>query len=288
MSDPLKDQNRLDVYNHPRLSELDRLVYPVVSRRTGGLSLGINLNPEKSCSFNCVYCQVDRSIKIRHLKPDLNQILSELDQWLSFIKNNGGTYQGHSLKDISIAGDGEPTLKKILPQLITQLVEKKKQYGFREAKLILFTNGSNLTRSDLMKVLNIFSINNGEIWFKLDFWDAHSYQMRNRSIVPYSKIIQNLEFVGRKYPLVIQSCFFAVGEHKVNPVDYREYASLITTLIENGLKIKEIQVYTTARKPAESFVTPISDKQMDEIHDYLISQLTCKIVSTYQGGKEPK
>ena len=45
---------------HARTYQQNRFVYPVLSRRSGGLSLGINLNPDKVCNFDCIYCQVDR------------------------------------------------------------------------------------------------------------------------------------------------------------------------------------------------------------------------------------
>ena len=48
---------------HSRSFEDNRFVYAVVSRRSGGVSIGVNLNPEKYCNFDCVYCQVDRTVR---------------------------------------------------------------------------------------------------------------------------------------------------------------------------------------------------------------------------------
>ena len=45
---------------HQRSFEWNRFVYPVLSRRSKGLSVGVNLNPDKICNFDCIYCQVDR------------------------------------------------------------------------------------------------------------------------------------------------------------------------------------------------------------------------------------
>ena len=47
--------------DHARLFEQNRFVYPVLSRRSGGISIGVNLNPDKVCNFDCIYCQVDRT-----------------------------------------------------------------------------------------------------------------------------------------------------------------------------------------------------------------------------------
>ena len=46
--------------DHPRSFEANRYVYPVLSRRAGGISIGVNLNVDKVCNFHCVYCQVSR------------------------------------------------------------------------------------------------------------------------------------------------------------------------------------------------------------------------------------
>src|ERR1041384_5902109 len=45
---------------HSRSWRENRYVYPVVSRRSKGLSIGVNLNPDKVCNFDCIYCCVDR------------------------------------------------------------------------------------------------------------------------------------------------------------------------------------------------------------------------------------
>ncbi len=46
---------------HSRSWQSNRYVYPVISRRSKGLSIGVNLNPDKVCNFDCVYCCVDRT-----------------------------------------------------------------------------------------------------------------------------------------------------------------------------------------------------------------------------------
>src|SRR5947208_956480 len=46
---------------HSRSWRENRYVYPVISRRSKGLSIGVNLNPDKVCNFDCVYCCVDRT-----------------------------------------------------------------------------------------------------------------------------------------------------------------------------------------------------------------------------------
>ena len=66
------------VQDHSRQFADFTFVYPVISRRSRGLSLGTNLNPDKLCNFDCVYCEVDRRIpgKVSHV--DLSQMRDEL------------------------------------------------------------------------------------------------------------------------------------------------------------------------------------------------------------------
>ena len=61
--------------DHARQFDELRFVYPVVSRRSKGLSLGVNLNPDKVCNFHCPYCQVDRTTPGRDLEVNFRAVL---------------------------------------------------------------------------------------------------------------------------------------------------------------------------------------------------------------------
>ena len=67
---------------HPRDWLKNRYVYPVVSRRAGGVSIGVNLNPGKECSFNCIYCQVDRTAPSSAPMVDVDVLRRELEDML--------------------------------------------------------------------------------------------------------------------------------------------------------------------------------------------------------------
>ncbi|RPJ62533.1 MAG: radical SAM protein, partial [Acidobacteria bacterium] len=57
-------------------------VYAVVSRRSRGVSVGVNVNPGKECNFDCLYCQVDRAVAPRIRRVDLDRLAAELDDVL--------------------------------------------------------------------------------------------------------------------------------------------------------------------------------------------------------------
>lgn len=286
MSHQTDKSPRFDVYDHPRLSDEDHLVYPVVSRRAGGVSLGINLNPSKNCSFHCIYCQVDRSTPIDNLSVNLEQIERELAGWLDTLKNPSHDLSGIPLKDISIAGDGEPTLCRQLPDLIDLLVGFKSDRQLDGVGLILFTNGSSINRKALKDRLPAFFQAGGQIWFKLDFWDERSYLAINRSKVPYRRILDNLVEIGSLFPLVLQSCFFSRSDQPFQLSNVQRYAALIAWLLEKGVKLEEIQVYTIARKPSESSVKPLSNSQMDELFSVLDNQIDVPIKLIYSSGQK--
>ena len=281
----LEEQIKLDYAHHGRLSEFKRLVYPVISRRSGGLSLGVNLNPTKRCTFDCVYCQVDRNCKISNLTADLTQICQELEYWITSIQEKDNQYRGFSLKDISIAGDGEPTAVAVLPDLMRELIELQKKYDLGQSKLILFTNGSHIDRKDIDVVLPKFVDNNGEIWFKLDFWDQESLVKINRTKISASRLLRNLIKVGEVYSLVLQSCFFCWGGELFKAENYNGYIDLIKDLLQQGTKIDRIQAYTLARTPADERADPWSNHDMDALVKYLKSQLPVPIEKYYANGQ---
>src|SRR5260221_10787756 len=114
---------------HERTFERFRFVYPVLSRRAQGLSLGVNLNPDKVCNFDCIYCQVDRTTEAETTFVETEQLLAELDIGLRLILSGdiyrtekfGGTPPHlRRLNDIAFFRDGEPTTYRNLDELMAQ------------------------------------------------------------------------------------------------------------------------------------------------------------------------
>ena len=112
--------------DHDRRFEANRFVYPVVSRRSGGVSIGINLNPSKVCNFGCIYCQVDREVQSETLFVDTDQLLHELDQMLALVIS-GDLFRSEKfrdtptlmrhLADVAFSVDGEPTTHRNLAEV---------------------------------------------------------------------------------------------------------------------------------------------------------------------------
>jgi len=102
--------------SHPRGPGESAIIYPVISRRAGGLSLGINLFPErKVCNYDCPYCEVPPfSNPGAVLKP--GDVMKTL--WRFFEEEWPALASSFELKDISISGNGEPTLSPFLEEAL--------------------------------------------------------------------------------------------------------------------------------------------------------------------------
>ncbi len=271
--------------SHSRLSEFDRLVYPVISRRSGGLSLGVNLNPDKRCNFDCVYCQVERNDDLPIQEPSLQQLEQELRHWLGAIAEAG--YRGYPLKDIGLAGDGEPTTVRLLPQVLQLLLDLKQEFALAaEVKLVLFTNGTGLDRKDLLPLWQPFYAASGEVWCKLDYWDRQSLQQLNRTEVGFDRLIGKIIRFGGQHPLVLQSCLFSWQGDELSPGYYDEYIQIVQRLVDQGVQLTKIQAYTLARQPAEAQAKPWSDVEMDRLAADLRQQLNVPIELFYEASVE--
>ncbi|MCH8086335.1 MAG: hypothetical protein IIC81_00635 [Chloroflexi bacterium] len=121
--------------SHPRDWRRNLYVYPVISRRSRGLSLGINLNPDTACNFDCVYCQVDRTTAPRVRDVDPARISEELTQLIAEAKDgtlfDDPAFAGvpaalQNVKDIAFSGDGEPTTCPVFCECVEIVAAVKK------------------------------------------------------------------------------------------------------------------------------------------------------------------
>jgi len=118
---------------------------PIKSRRLG-VSLGINLTLPKTCSFDCLYCQIGKTgnltlSRLEYVK--ISQIIEELKEWIDNGKNDLSC-----LDYITLSGSGEPMLNSGIGELITYLK------GLSNAKIALITNASLLYEASLRKEIS--------------------------------------------------------------------------------------------------------------------------------------
>jgi wyosine [tRNA(Phe)-imidazoG37] synthetase (radical SAM superfamily) len=259
---------------HERSFETNRFVYPVLSRRSEGISIGVNLNPDKICNFDCIYCQVDRRSQSETRFVETDALVAELEHALEMVLS-GAIYEApkfrdvpgplRRLNDIAFSGDGEPTTYKNFDELIATCAAVKRAAGLDEVKMVLITNASMFHRPHVKRGLEILDQNQGEIWAKLEAGTDAYYQLIERTPVPFRQILDNIAEAARVRPLVIQSLFMRVSGAPASSEELEAFCDRLNEITSAGGQIKLVQVYTVARRPAESFVAPLTDAEVDAI-----------------------
>lgn len=276
---------------HERAFEHNRFVYPVLSRRSGGISIGVNLNPDKVCNFDCIYCQVDRVSAAETTFVETDELLGELDAMLELVAS-GELFQHPTftdvppalrrLNDIAFSGDGEPTTYRNFDQIVAACAELKRRRGLDDVKLVLITNASMFHRPAVQRGLEILDANQGEIWAKLDAGTDAYYQLVERTTIPFQRILDNITQAAQQRPLVIQALFMRIDGQGPSPAEQEAFCQRLNDVLAAGGQIKLVQIYTVARRPAESIVTPLADDEVDVIAS-LVRQRTGLPAETYYG-----
>ncbi|WP_299468138.1 radical SAM protein [uncultured Gimesia sp.] len=259
---------------HQRTYHENKFVYPVLSRRSKGISIGINLNPDKICNFDCIYCQVDRREESETRFVGFEQLIAELDDMLKFVIS-GEIYQDpkfasvppdlRRLNDIAFSGAGEPTTYRNFDQIVKEVAGLKKKYQADQVKMVLITNASMFHRKSTQDALKILDENQGEIWAKLDAGTESYFKTIDRTKIRFSKVLENITLVAKQRPIVIQSLFMQVSQQPPEEAEIEAYCQRLNEIVNSGGQIKLVQVYTIARRTAEDYVTSLSSEQVDQI-----------------------
>lgn len=256
--------------DHSRTFAGNRYVYPVLSRRSKGISVGINLTPDRVCNFDCVYCQVDRTDFIPHVKVDIMRISAELRETLDSV-SSGKLYtippfdktpaELRHLSDIAISGDAEPTTFTNFYEVVEEIIRVKQN----EIRLVLITNASCLNRLRVQEAIDLMYRYNGEVWAKLDAGSEQFFKKISRSNISFSDILRNIIMTARKHPVVIQSCFIRIEGTLPQQEEITSYCKRLKEILDFGGMIRLVQLYTVARPPAEKYVSPLTADELDII-----------------------
>lgn len=260
--------------DHPRSWRENWYVYPVISRRSGGLSIGINLNPDKACNFDCIYCQVDRTLPSQVRKVDVERLRMELDRTIEAAVS-GNLFADpqfrdapeafRRINDVAFSGDGEPTASPHFKAAVDIAAEARQRHRLIDVKLVLITDAAFLHRPPVREALAIMDQHNGEIWAKLDAGTESYYQLVNRPNVPLQRVLDNILEAARLRALVIQSLWMKVRGEPPPENEITAYAGRLKAIIESGGHIRLVQLYTVARRPAEPWVTALADAELKDI-----------------------
>ncbi|MEC7354345.1 MAG: radical SAM protein [Planctomycetota bacterium] len=257
---------------HSRNFEQNRFVYPVISRRSGGVSIGVNLNPDKVCNFDCIYCQVDRTRQSETRFVETDALLTELRGVLELVVS-GDLFElqrfsetppsMRRLNDIAFSGDGEPTTFRNFDEIIQACAEVRQDVGATESKMVLITNASMFHRPHVQNGLEILDRNCGEIWAKLDAGTEEYFQIIDRTKFTLKHVMGNLVLAAKLRPIVIQSLWMRVDDEPPTIDELEAYSDRLNEIVSAGGEIKLVQIYTVARQPAESYVSPLTNDEVD-------------------------
>jgi wyosine [tRNA(Phe)-imidazoG37] synthetase (radical SAM superfamily) len=261
--------------DHTRSFAANRYVYPVISRRSRGLSVGVNLNPDKVCNFDCVYCCVDRRTPGDRRPVDLVVLGQELDGLLAAVADGSfwtvppfdRTPEAlRRFNDIAFSGDGEPTTCPEFPAAAALVAARRAAHGLESAKTVVITNATVLDRAPVAAAIDRFRPED-EVWGKLDAGTEGYYQQVDRSKTPLAKVLANLLATGRRRDLTIQSLFMTLHGAPPSEAELDAWAGRLSDLRRDGARIRLVQVYTTARATTETYVGPLSRNALDRIAD---------------------
>ena len=254
-------------------------VYPVISRRSRGLSLGINLNPDKVCNFDCVYCEVDRTVPGKVSQLDLNQMRDELGAMIHFVRDGGlakepkfdelPSFITRNVKDIAFSGDGEPTLIHNFAECVQAVAEVKRVEGLAKTRIVLVTDAAGLDKADVRCGLQIMDAHNGEVWGKLDAGTETYFKRVNRTTVGFDRILKNLAETARVRPIVIQSLFLKICGEAMPAGELRAYCDRLNEIVHGGGQVKEVHAYTVARPAPEPFAAKLSAVELNTLAEII-------------------
>jgi wyosine [tRNA(Phe)-imidazoG37] synthetase (radical SAM superfamily) len=240
----------------PREFMGNQFVYAVITSRAGGLSVGVNMNPDQRCNFDCCYCEVRRIPEKLGAQLELQTLKQELLHVVAM------AYRGHlrtldqfamlpaellELKEVALSGDGEPSLVSNFDEVVREILLIRHLTG--PFKMVLFTNGTGLHLPAVQRGLQYFEPTD-EIWIKLDTGTEGLMRRINGTALPLDAVTNNIIALGRSRPVVIQSLFCILDGQAPSDDEVATFVEKLRELKAHGAQIALVQVYSVSRSPA--------------------------------------
>ena len=247
--------HRLQTDNHDRNSAGLTYVYPVVSRRAGGVSVGINLNPNNACNWRCIYCQVPDLKRGAAPRIDLRQLEDELRWMLEQIvlgdfMQTAVPEAARRLNDVAFSGNGEPTASKQFASCVELVGRVLGEFGLAgKIKLVLITNGSQLGRPDVLSALETMNQLNGEVWFKFDRAPDGAFNPVNQVVLSPSQVTRRMTAAASRCSTWLQTCMFSKNGKPPCESEVAAWLSFVQARLDEGVPLKGVLLYGLARRP---------------------------------------
>lgn len=265
--------NNLTISDHSRDSAGLRYIYAVVSRRSHGVSVGVNLNTNSACNWRCIYCQVPGLTRGAAPPVDMALLERELRDFLHELMH--GDYMERRvpedmrrINDIALSGNGEPTSAEGFAEVIELVCRLKQELELpAQVKLVLITNGSLMQRENVQQGVRRMTQHNGEVWFKLDRASEAGMQLVNDTRLGLDKVRENLRTAISCCPNTwLQTCWFSLDGASPGKQEEDDYVNFVEALLNDGIVPRGVLLYTLARpslQPEAQRLGALSQEQLE-------------------------
>jgi wyosine [tRNA(Phe)-imidazoG37] synthetase (radical SAM superfamily) len=262
---------RLTTQTHERDAAQLTYVYPVVSRRAGGVSVGINLNPNNACNWRCAYCQVEGltlgsgpALDLDLMERELREFLGELlhGDWMERHVPEGS----RRVNDVAFSGNGEPTTSPDFAtcmELVAGVLDELDPD--RNLQTILISNGSQVHKPQVQAGLARLADRGGEVWFKLDGGTPVERSLLNGMEIPDQKVIDNLVQCSRLVRTRLQTMRVAVDGQGPDEEADGSWTHLVRSAQAAGARVHDVLLYGLERKVYQPEAERLSKLPAEEL-----------------------
>lgn len=249
--------------NTPQKSKATRYVFgPVPSRRLGR-SLGVDLVPFKTCSYDCIYCQLGRTTCRTIERREWVRTATVLKQ----LREKLSTRPDY----ITLSGSGEPTLHSGLGKIIQQIK------AMTSIPIAVLTNGSLLWQKEVREEISLADL----VLPSLDAPDTERFEFINRPHpeITYSRMLQGLQELRREFAGEYWLEVMLLAGYNALPPEIRELVSQV-----RRIKPDKVQLNTAVRPPAEDYAIAVQPERLKEIARAFMPAAEC--IAEYRAAEQ--
>jgi histidinol dehydrogenase len=254
--------------DHRADREAGEIVYPVFSRRSGGLSVGINLFPDKKlCSFDCPYCEVfpfetPYRFSLPAMERGLRGALADAAE------------RKLRVMDLCFSGNGEPTLSPDFSGALA-LAARVRDAAAPGASLVVITNGSTLgdarIASSLIEAARPCSGGGAALdaWVKVDAGTEDWYRRIDRGAMPYAALRAAVSSFVSNAAVTVQTMLCAVDGAGPGPAEASAWIEFVVDLVRSGdgvsRGVRRVHIYGKARPaPGDPWAQALPVEALEE------------------------